>query len=567
MAAETQAGIMETDVSKKILQLLAGMKSTPTGVAVLQHLTQLLNESTFAQREVEQAYAGLVTLLLEACIQRMPVDGPLRVHLKLLQMRLTPPLTAAEIGALKRYVESYLRDLGEIRDEARVVFAQAFLPLLKSFGASVDSPGESAQANNTTTVLSTPTPVTAFKSVTGLRPVYTPVAVTAHPLTTPAPMDIDAAALTPRVTVPPVTFPSPISVPSPVAAPSPVPAQAVTMPSPMPSEQVSALPPITEPSSTAADRVTSILANEVPWGATGSTEGLDPARRVQVERRADQTYRQHLQEKRRSILSISEVLQREVSDLKRQNDEFGAQLEIELGRLQRAGNIQAVEVLRQALINETQNLLRNNRGFAEILEGTSASLLEIKSDTDKISDELARVHLLSLTDELTNLSNRRAFMQRLEDEVGRVQRYGANLALAILDLDEFKEVNDQYGHVAGDEALRSFAGNILSVFRQLDLVARYGGEEFAVLMPNTDTEGALCALRKVQKRAGESHYLYNGIVIPMPTFSAGLAQYRAGESATNFIRRADSALYRAKRLGRNRLEADSSSVGMAQGAG
>jgi len=172
------------------------------------------------------------------------------------------------------------------------------------------------------------------------------------------------------------------------------------------------------------------------------------------------------------------------------------------------------------------------------------------------SDELTRVRLLSLTDELTGLPNRRAFLRRIEDEVARVQRYGFPLSLALIDLDHFKQINDKYGHAGGDEVLQIYSKNILSIFRHHDLVARYGGEEFAVLLPNTDAEGSLRALSKVKSRASETRWQANGGMVTVPSFSAGVSLYKPGETASAFIERADKALYGAKQLGRNRVEMD-----------
>jgi len=180
----------------------------------------------------------------------------------------------------------------------------------------------------------------------------------------------------------------------------------------------------------------------------------------------------------------------------------------------------------------------------------------IESDSRELSDELTRVRLLSLTDELTGLPNRRAFIRRLEDEVARVQRYGFPMSFILMDLDHFKDINDEYGHAAGDEVLRVYSKSILSIFRHHDMVARYGGEEFAVLLPNTDSDGAIRALNKVRRRAGETRWQSNGAAQHVPTFSAGVSLYKPGESANAFIERADKALYRAKRLGRNRIELD-----------
>jgi len=137
-----------------------------------------------------------------------------------------------------------------------------------------------------------------------------------------------------------------------------------------------------------------------------------------------------------------------------------------------------------------------------------------------------------------------------------VQRYGFPMSFALMDLDHFKEINDEFGHAAGDEVLRVYSKNILSVFRHHDMVARYGGEEFAVLLPNTDADGAIRALNKVKRRAAETRWQCNGTVARVPSFSAGVSLFKPGESANAFIERADKALYRAKRLGRDRIELD-----------
>jgi diguanylate cyclase (GGDEF)-like protein len=124
----------------------------------------------------------------------------------------------------------------------------------------------------------------------------------------------------------------------------------------------------------------------------------------------------------------------------------------------------------------------------------------------------------------------------------------------MIDLDEFKLINDTHGHAAGDAILSCFAREVLTVLRHHDMVARYGGEEFAVLLPNTTREGAVGAINKAKNRARQVRCEHVGEVLPMPTFSTGIALYGLGESPADFIDRADRALYRAKRLGRNRIE-------------
>ncbi|MDE2089587.1 MAG: GGDEF domain-containing protein [Gammaproteobacteria bacterium] len=282
----------------------------------------------------------------------------------------------------------------------------------------------------------------------------------------------------------------------------------------------------------------------------------DSGSNAAIEQRVVSAYRHHLDEKRKDIQKLQTTLAQQITETITQNQEFGVLLEIVLGELRQSSDPQSADKLRTMLTSEIEKLLKEHRVLAEKLDSTHHYLQMVESGSRQLADELTRVRLLSLTDELTGLPNRRAFLRRLEDEVGRVHRYGFPLSLAVIDLDRFKEINDKHGHAAGDEVLRCYAKNILSIFRHHDLVARYGGEEFAVLLPNTDREGSLRALSKVQKRAAETHIQLDDMPMPVPPFSAGLAVYQPGETPNSLIKRADNALYRAKRMGRNRVELD-----------
>lgn len=275
---------------------------------------------------------------------------------------------------------------------------------------------------------------------------------------------------------------------------------------------------------------------------------------VDGEERIDGTYRRNLAEKRERIQRIQERLLQEVNDVIKQNEKFGVLLEVEHESLRRADSIEELEGLKGALIGEVDKLRSGHQALSRKLESAISYLQIMGTEGRHLNEELTRAHILSLTDELTDLPNRRAFLRRLEDEVARVQRYGYPLSLALIDMDSFKAVNDKYGHGAGDEVLRTFATSVLSIFRHHDMVARYGGEEFAVLLPNTDRHGAQRALEKVRRRTSEIYYQFEGRTMPMPTFSAGISLYRPGETASALIERADKALYQAKRLGRNRVE-------------
>lgn len=269
---------------------------------------------------------------------------------------------------------------------------------------------------------------------------------------------------------------------------------------------------------------------------------------------ADAGIRDELQHKNQEFTQIRTTLSRHVNEAIAQNQEFGVLLGVELDALREAERIQDVEKRRVSLINEVNKFVNKHRLLTDKFDNANKYLNLVESSNQHLSDELDRVRLLSLTDELTALPNRRAFLRRMEDEVGRVKRYAVPVSVTIIDLDGFKAINDLRGHGGGDAVLRCYAEQILSVFRHHDMVARYGGEEFAVILPNTGLEGALRALQKVQSRVSEVVCMHNGERFPMPSFSAGLAEYHHGETLSDFIERADAALYQAKRLGRNRIE-------------
>lgn len=150
----------------------------------------------------------------------------------------------------------------------------------------------------------------------------------------------------------------------------------------------------------------------------------------------------------------------------------------------------------------------------------------------------------STYDGLTKIFNRTCFEEILQEEVRRAGRYHFPLSLCLVDLDNFKSVNDTYGHARGDEILKRFARVAMGTIRSTDCVARYGGDEFCILLPHTDlvrTEKFLSRLLfQIQEWADVS-------------FSAGITSYRAGENKSEFLARADLALYQAKREGKNRI--------------
>jgi diguanylate cyclase (GGDEF)-like protein/putative nucleotidyltransferase with HDIG domain len=163
-----------------------------------------------------------------------------------------------------------------------------------------------------------------------------------------------------------------------------------------------------------------------------------------------------------------------------------------------------------------------------------------------------RLEELAITDALTGLCNRRRFQEVLETEVQRAHRYGSNLALVMVDIDQFKIINDTYGHAFGDRVLVETAKLLRHEARQTDLVARYGGDEFMVLMPNTSTEEAVSAAERIRTKVGHRHISDGDRQVHL-SISAGIGEAGPQGAATSdgLIRAADEALYAAKHSGRD----------------
>ncbi|MEX3932425.1 GGDEF domain-containing protein [Paraburkholderia phymatum] len=167
-------------------------------------------------------------------------------------------------------------------------------------------------------------------------------------------------------------------------------------------------------------------------------------------------------------------------------------------------------------------------------------------------EAVAKLQEYADRDGLTGIANRRFFEARLRDEYTRWQRYGGNLSILLFDLDHFKKINDQFGHMVGDTVLREMARRVSHVVRAQDTFGRFGGEEFALLLPCTPLEDAMQVAEKIRNTIGESAVDVQGVNVPV-TASVGGAAARVGVPAYEaLINEADAALYSAKRQGRNR---------------
>jgi diguanylate cyclase (GGDEF)-like protein len=191
---------------------------------------------------------------------------------------------------------------------------------------------------------------------------------------------------------------------------------------------------------------------------------------------------------------------------------------------------------------------------AELLARAKA-LLRNKQTHDKIRKLQVSLEQMVVSDPLTGLHNRRYLMDRLTQEMQRADRHGDPLAFAMIDLDGFKPINDQFGHVVGDKVLRAVGNAVARCVRVSDIAARYGGDEFAIILPQTPPEGAMRVVERVLRTISELTLQDSEGKSCKVTASLGLAYYPAEDIETpeDLIHSADGALYGAKRSGKNRF--------------
>ncbi len=207
------------------------------------------------------------------------------------------------------------------------------------------------------------------------------------------------------------------------------------------------------------------------------------------------------------------------------------------------------DVMRDTKIAQAEALRSRDEmlGVRQEVQEAEARIHELESKLEQMS-ELVR------EDQLTGSLNRRGLDDVFERELARADRRKSPLCIAMLDLDDFKRLNDTYGHSAGDEALIHLVRVIKDTLRTMDVIARFGGEEFMIVLPDTGMEDALQTVTRVQRELTKRIFMHNNERL-LITFSAGVALRIAGEDQATFTKRVDEALYKAKRAGKNRVVA------------
>lgn len=441
----------------------------------------------FGDTGVEAAFLAFAAKLLDRYLDNSEADPSTRVRVKVIQMRLRPYLFA---------------DLAEPEPpDARVSAApQTTVPAAAPAvpAATVQPPVDTApRADSPPAAAAASEPARPELPRAARKPAYE-----AH--VTPAPARAGAVER---------------AAPAPTAIHAPEPARA-------PSAPVPATPVADTPA-----------ADAVAPPATDTLEQLAPAVG-------------HTESAPGMTETLPEQLARETATSMVHGQELDEVLRTSLVAMGKRGTVANRDELKQQLTRGIEEMLQENRQLEQQLANTSQELQSLTEDRRQLALALERARKHSLTDELTGLPNRAAFMRQLNAEIGRARRYGFSLAFALIDVDNLKEINNTYGEPAGDAVLNTYASEIMTQFRGYDLVARYGGDEFAVLMPNTQKDGAARAVEKAQKRVNGTYIQFDGRSVPLPSFSSVLTLYSHGEAPAALLQRADEALSHAKQRGR-----------------
>lgn len=229
-------------------------------------------------------------------------------------------------------------------------------------------------------------------------------------------------------------------------------------------------------------------------------------------------------------------------------------IELCADKISKANDISELTAVLDVVMHETRSVQLDAQRTHDELQLMRKKVEEAEREVERLQHELASASELVRHDPLTGALNRKGMDDALETEASRAKRHGSNLCLALLDIDNFKKLNDTLGHAAGDAALVHLAKVVEEAIRPEDTLARYGGEEFVVLLPNTTLEDAITAMTRVQRELTRRFFLHNNDKV-LITFSCGVAELGADEAAPTALQRADNAMYLAKRAGKNRVMA------------
>jgi len=265
--------------------------------------------------------------------------------------------------------------------------------------------------------------------------------------------------------------------------------------------------------------------------------------------------KEELRKKFVDIDKITETLSRKIISLLKNSDTSSEEIRLISKGLQDINTKDDYEVVKNKLIAITLDLDKEIRKFSDELKKEDKEISILRKRIEILESQLKEAKKEAKTDNLTNMLNKKALNDELKKQEEFFRRFKRTYSVIFFDIDHFKNVNDTYGHEAGDIILRS-VGLILNRYsREIDIVGRFGGEEFIIIAPETDKKGAYIFAEKIRKIIEKTKFMYKKTRIKV-TISAGVAERIETNSMQEIIELADRRLYKAKNSGRNRVVAE-----------
>ncbi len=266
------------------------------------------------------------------------------------------------------------------------------------------------------------------------------------------------------------------------------------------------------------------------------------------------TLKQSLTDAKATLKSMMTTFIDRLGDLTESTGEYHNKIEGYSQKIGKADNLTELSHILKDVMHDTRVIQASAlRSHEEMLDSRKQAD-EAEQRIRALEQELEQVSELVREDQLTGALNRRGLDETVERELKRADRSKTAFSIALLDIDNFKHLNDSIGHQAGDRALQHLTKVIKETLRPADSVGRYGGEEFLIVLPDTDLQAAIEAMQRLQRDLTKKFFLHNNERI-LVTFSAGVARCQEDEDAEDLVGRADKAMYKAKLAGKNRVEA------------
>ncbi len=291
---------------------------------------------------------------------------------------------------------------------------------------------------------------------------------------------------------------------------------------------------------------------------TASTPPLSLRRLDDVERRLKDVIFKQKDAKERALHAQNEMREMlaafidRLSQMAESSGVFHEKLESSARLIEQAKTLAEIAPVLKDVVGATRNMAQDSRQSRDELRAMREQTQKTNAELAKLHQELDRVSTQARHDTLTGALNRKGLDEVMERELSAVKRKDTPLCISLLDIDNFKKLNDTMGHATGDAALAHLASVARECMRPQDTLARYGGEEFVILLPDTPLDKGIEAMTRLQRELTKRFFLAGTEKI-LITFSAGVAQLATGESGMDTIKRADQAMYLAKRAGKNRV--------------